>query len=146
MDGNDHGPPRTWLSSTHMDRDTLIYLLRGDHIGMPERLARGIWPHPPLAVSQLVTLITDCLAEEEWFPRPWEPAQAGQYVHEGGTIQRAGPHRFIYRTQRHAATDPIILAESAERVFSTAEKAARHYLRWDLNLPGKLDSWTVLDR
>ena len=113
---------------------------------MPERLARGIWPHPPLELSQLVALIADCLAEEEWFPRCWEPAKPGHNIHEGGTIQKLGPHRFIYRTQRHAATDPMILAESSERVFSTVEEAARHYLRWDLKLPGKLDSWTVLDR
>jgi hypothetical protein len=32
-----------------------------------------------------------------------------------------------------------------ETVFSTAKGAVRHYLRWDLNLPGKLDSWTVID-
>ena len=129
-----------------MDRDTMIFLLRGGHIDMPERLARGIWPHPPLHMSLLVTLITECLANEEWFPRRWQPAQSGQRVREGGTIHRVAPNRFIHRAQRHAATDPMILAETVETVFSTAQDAARHYLRWDLNLPGKLDSWTVLDR
>lgn len=113
---------------------------------MPERLALGIWPHPPLEMSQLASLIAECLATEEWFPRRWEPAESGRPVREGGTIQRAGPGRFIYRAQRHAATDPGALAESTEAIFSTAEDAARHYLRWDLNLPGKLDSWTVVDR
>lgn len=113
---------------------------------MPERLALGIWPHPPLEMSQLVNLITQCLGKEEWFPRPWEPAESGKPVREGGTIQRAGGGRFIYRAQRHAATDPGILADSTEAIFSTAEDAARHYLRRDLNLPGTLDSWIVLDR
>jgi len=134
------------FGSISMDRDTLIFLLRGGHLGMPERLARGIWPHPPLEMSQLVALITECLTEEEWFPRPWQPPQLGQCVREGGTIQRAGPNRFIYRAQRSAATNPMLLADSAETVFTTAEDAARHYLRWDLDLPGKLDSWLVLDR
>jgi hypothetical protein len=121
-----------------MDRESLIILLRGGHLSMEDRIARGIWPHPPVKMSALVATIAEVLEREKWFPRRWEPAAPGKPVHEGGTIQRIGPRRFIYRAQRHHAVVPTVLAESVETVFSTAKGAVRHYLRWDLNLPGKL--------
>jgi hypothetical protein len=128
-----------------MDKDSLIFLLRGGHLSMEERFARGIWPHPPLEMSALVTMIAEVLEKEEWFPRRWEPAAPDKSIHEGGTIQRIGPRLFIYRAQRHHPLDTTVLAGSSETAFSAAEEAVRHYLRWDLNLPGKLDSWTVID-
>jgi hypothetical protein len=128
-----------------VDRESLVFLLRGGHLSMEERLARGIWPHPPLKMSALVATIAEVLEQEEWFPHRWEPAALGKPVHEGGTIQRIGRRRFIYRAQRHHPVIPTVLAESVETVFSTAKGAVRHYLRWDLNLPGQLDSWTVID-
>ena len=128
-----------------MDKDSLVFLLRGGHLSVEERLARGIWPHPPLEMSALVETIAEVLEKEEWFPRRWEPAAPGKPVREGGTIQRIGPRRFIYRAQRHHPLNTTVLANSSETVFPTAREAVRHYLRWDLNLPGKLDSWKVID-
>lgn len=128
-----------------MDKDSLVFLLRGGHLNMEERLARGIWPHSPLKMSALVATITEVLKKEEWFPRRWEPAVPGKPVHEGGTIQRIGPRHFIYRAQRHHPLNTTVLAGSSETAFTSAEEAVRHYLRWDLQLPGKLDSWRVID-
>jgi len=38
----------------------------------------------------------------------------------------------------------LVLAEQTEKVFSSSQDAARYYLKWDLNLPGDLDGWTVV--
>jgi hypothetical protein len=38
-----------------------------------------------------------------------------------------------------------MLAQTTERVFSNARDAARHFLKWDLLLPGDLDGWKVIE-
>src|SRR5262249_8184106 len=85
-----------------------------------------------------------CCNRKRWFPREWKPAELGESVCEGGVIERQSSSRYVYRAQRHHPTRPDILAEQTETVFSSAEDAARHYLKWDLNLPGKLDGWVVV--
>jgi hypothetical protein len=67
-------------------------------------------------------------------------------VHEGGTIERVGRIWYVYRAQRHHPLSPTTLVEKSQRVFFTAAAAARHYLRWDLNLPGNLDGYQVVNR
>ena len=53
--------------------------------------------------------------------------------------------RYIYRAQRHHPLARTVLADQMERVFFTAAGAARHYLRWDLHLPGSLDGYQVIE-
>jgi hypothetical protein len=84
------------------------------------------------------------LQSEDWFPREWKPAELGQPVWEGGVIERHSSSRYVYRAQRHHPTNPNLLAEQTEKVFSCAEDAAHQYLKWALNLPGNLDGWTVV--
>jgi hypothetical protein len=127
-----------------MDSATLTSLLRGEHLNMPDRIERGVWPHPPINFSDLVTHLVAVLQSEKWFPREWKPAEPGKPVWEGGVIERQSSSRYVYRAQRHHPTQPNILAEKTEKVFSSPEDAARHYLKWDLNLPGNLDGWTVV--
>jgi hypothetical protein len=127
-----------------MDDDTVTLLLSGGHISLAERTARGLWPHPPLRLRALARVVARRVREEGSFPHPWRPHEAGQPVEERGVIERRGALRYVYRTQRHAATDPTLLAETAERLFFSAAAAARHYLRWDLRLPGDLDGWKVV--
>jgi hypothetical protein len=38
-----------------------------------------------------------------------------------------------------------VVAHSGKTYFTSAEDAARHYLKWDLDLPGDLDGWKVTD-
>ena len=52
-----------------------MMLLGGEHVGMELRIARGMWPHPPLRLADLVARIARELEHARWFPRPWEPAQ-----------------------------------------------------------------------
>ena len=127
-----------------MDYETLTSLLRGEHLNMPERIKRGLWPHPPLKLSDLVAHLSRILESEKWFPREWKPAVPGESIWEGGVIERQSPSLYVYRVQRHQPINPTVLAEQFEIVFSSAEEAARHYLKGDLNLPGDLDGWKVV--
>jgi hypothetical protein len=132
-----------WLLAQRMDSESLTLLLRGQHINMPDRLERGLWPHPPLRFSDLVQHLAEILRRGTPFPRFWLAHKKGQVVVEGGVIEK---HRdgYIYRSQRSAPLDPSALAETNERRFESAEAAASHYLRWDLHLPGDLDGWKVI--
>jgi hypothetical protein len=128
-----------------VDRDTFVFLVSGGHLDMPERLRRGLWPHPPLKLTEVVEIVADCISRSEWFPCSWQPAEEGKPVHEGGTIQQIDPRHFLYRAQRAHPLRPRVLAETVETEFSTAEGAARHFIKWDLHLPGDLDGWKVID-
>jgi len=127
-----------------MDAETLTFLLRGGRISPSERVERGLWPHPPLKLAEVVSVLSRVLESETWFPRPWEPAIPGQPVWEGGVIERASPTRYIYRNQHHHPLNPTVLARQIEKVFHSSKKAAAYYLKWDLNLPGDLDGWKVI--
>jgi hypothetical protein len=128
-----------------MDEELLDILLRSAHISMPERIARGPWPHPPLRFSEVLAHLTKLLEEHRWFPREWQPHREGEPVNEGGTIERQGSERYVYRATRAHPIQPCTLADSTERVFSNAEDAARYFLKWDLQLPGDLDGWKVIE-
>jgi hypothetical protein len=127
-----------------MDSATLTSLLRGEHLDMATRIERGLWPHPPLKLTDVLAHLVAVLQSEKWFPREWKSAEPGKPVWEGGVIERQSSSRYVYRAQRHHPTNPNILAEQTEKVFTSPEDAARFYLKWDLNLPGNLDGWTVV--
>ena len=126
-----------------MDEATLVFLLRGGRISMEERARRGLWPHPPLRMKALAGQIAEIVRRDGAFPHPWRGHRPGEPVDEHGVIERRGLLRYVYRVQRHYATDPFRVAEVSERRFLTARGAARHYLRRELNLPGELDGWKV---
>jgi hypothetical protein len=111
-----------------MDSEALTFLLRGGHLNMPERKARGLWPHPPIKFSEIVHHLTKILETEQWFLLEWRPAVPGEFVGEYGVIERQSPTRYIYRVQRHHPIHPTVLAEQTEKVFKSAEAAARYYL------------------
>ena len=114
-------------------------------MNMPERIARGIWPHPPLRFSEVLAQLTGLLNQHRWFPREWKLHREGEPVCEGGTVERQRPDRYMYRAARANPVQPHVLRESIERVFSSAEGAARYFLKWDMHLPGDLDGWKVIE-
>ena len=126
-----------------MDEESLEFLLRGGHLSMPDRIARGLWPHPPLSRRLMVNLIVRLVRRDGSFPRPWQPAVPGKPVLEGGVIEHRGPFNFVYRAQRAPAIDPCSVAEVMERRFLSASAAARFYLRWAFGPSGDLDGWKV---
>jgi hypothetical protein len=127
-----------------MDAETLTFLLRGGRLSMSERIERGLWPHPPLKLGELVRHLARVIESERWFPRPWQPAVPGKPVWEGGVIERVSPTKYIYRNQHHHPIQPTLLAGQTEKVFRSSKKAAAYYLKWDLNLPGDIDGWQVI--
>jgi hypothetical protein len=128
-----------------MDEETLTTLLRGQHINMPERVARGMWPHPPLHLADVLAHLTKLLHQHKWFPREWQPHSEGKPVNEGGTIERQESDQYVYRAVRAHPLHPHVSAQNTEQLFSSAEDAARYYLKWDLHLPGDLDGWKVIE-
>jgi hypothetical protein len=127
-----------------VDDDTLLLLLKGGHLNMPDRVALGAWPHPNLTFDAVANYLATVLEQNDgWFPYRWEPHQPGQPVREGGTIERQENGRYIYRSSAAHPLNPTTLNRSVETVFSNARDAAVHYMKWDLNLPGDLDGWKV---
>ena len=112
---------------------------------MPDRISRGLWPHPPLKFADVLDHLATILESGQWFPCEWRAAIPGEPVHEGGVIERKSPARYVYRCQRHHPIQPTVLADSTEKVFGSPIEAARHYLQWDLQLPGDLDGWQVVE-
>ena len=127
-----------------MDSESLTFLLRGGHYNVPDRIARGIWPHPPLPFDALVEHLAQIIQKERWFPYEPKAHNIGEPVDEMGFIERVALDSFVYHAQRGSALNPCTIAESSKTPFRTAQEVARHYLRWSLHLPGDLDSWQVV--
>jgi hypothetical protein len=128
-----------------VDNETLMFLLKGGHINMPDRIARGAWPHSALPFDTVATYLAEALEQGDvWFPYQWEPARTGQPVREGGTIERQANDQYIYRNAAAHPGSPTTISRSVERVFSNARDAAIHYLKWTLHLPWDLDGWKVV--
>jgi hypothetical protein len=128
-----------------VDNDTLLFLLKGGHLSMPDRIARGAWPHTPLSFDAVANYLAAVLEQSEpWFLYRWEPEHPGQTVREGGTIERQENHQYVYRDSAAHPLSPTTLNRFVETAFSNAHDAAVHYLRWDLHLPGDLDGWKVV--
>jgi hypothetical protein len=128
-----------------VDHETLLFLLKGGHLSMPDRIARGAWPHAPLSFGDVANYLAAVLERYEgWFPYRWEPPRPGQLVLEGGTIERQENHRYVYRSAAAHPASPTTLNRFVETVLSNAHDAAVHYLKWDLHLPGDLDGWKVV--
>ena len=126
-----------------MDSQTLTRLLKGEHLSMPERLALGLWPHPPISYDEVFDHLVKLLQESQWFPRPYHPHRPGEPVDEYPTIERVSEDQFVYRAKRGQPWNSSEIAASLERP-TTAHEAAELYLRWGLNLPGDLDGWKVV--
>jgi hypothetical protein len=119
-------------------------LLSGGHYDVPERIIRGIWPHPPLRFDDLVEHLSQIISTRHWFPHERKAHTRGEAVNEFGVLERVAPDHFIYHAHRGYAHDPFTIAESCSKSFSSARDAARYYLKWSLHLPGDLDSWKVV--
>lgn len=120
-----------------MDNDTLTYLLKGGHINVPDRIAKGIWPHPPLKYKSVLKHLANLIEDNEWFPCDLSVGK------EGVVIQNIGK-KFICHTLNYSALGAPVVSEKKQQEFKTSKKAADFYLKWDLHLPGDLDSWKVI--
>lgn len=128
-----------------MNTETLLTLLKGDHINMDVRIEKKIWPHPPLKMSELVKVIVDYLKFNKTFPYEWIEKKNGDLIDDVSVIERMDSSHFMYRSRSAHPINLHKLDESVEKVFDSSELAAEYYLRNDLNLPGDLDGWQVVD-
>jgi len=87
--------------------------------------------------------LTEILQHEDWFPRSMPQHKEGDLVYEGTVVQRIPPSRFICHSRRPSVYDLRALAAESKKEFDKAEDAAEFYLKWELNRPGRLDSWIV---
>ena len=126
-----------------MDQNTLTEVLSGRHLTMEERARRGVWPHPPLRFREPAPHLATLLASERWFPRPWLERRPDEAVGDRTVIERQGPAHYVVRFE--GSGPAMNLAESGEKVFDNAQEAAAFYLREELDLPGDLDGWRVVE-
>ncbi len=119
-----------------MDNDTLTFLLKGGHINVPDRISKGIWPHPPLKYKDVSSHLVSLIKESEWFPCDLTDGREGVVIqNKNGT--------YICHTLQYSAWGPPIVSEKKQNIFKKPKEAAGFYLKWDLHLPGDLDSWKV---
>jgi len=119
-----------------MDPETLTYLLSGGHLSVPEREARGLWPHPPIPFADLVEHIVKEVELKKVFPGPWKNERGP------GIVERKSAFQFVWLAYVEIG---VARDELKRSVFRSAEAAARAYLHWNFNLPkgGSLDGWRI---
>jgi hypothetical protein len=122
-------------SHVKMSPDVLTFLLRGGHLNVDERKAKGLWPNELLSYSEVLDHLAAVIEKEEWFPRVMPKHEPGEFVFEGILIQRINSHRFIC----HSGS----WGKESTRECKSARDAADVYLKQEFNLPGRLDSWIV---
>ena len=120
-----------------MPPEVLTFLLRGGHLNVEERKAKGLWPNERLSYSEVLDHLAALIEDQEWFPRMMKPDD----VHlEFITVQRIGPNHFLChgsKLLRDCGEQPIYECRSAQ-------KAAAFYLKHELGIPpATLDSWVV---
>jgi hypothetical protein len=60
-----------------MSPDILTFLLRGGHLNVEERKAKGLWPNETLRYSEVLSHLSAVVEQEEWFPRPLPEQKPG---------------------------------------------------------------------
>ena len=126
-----------------MPLDILTFLLRGGIMNVEERKTKGLWPNERLSYSEVIDHLVNVIQREEWFPRKMPHHISGDLVYEGTVIQRTSPSLFVCHSRRPSVYDLYSIAEESQKQFSNAKDAAEFYLKWELNLPGRLDGWVV---
>lgn len=89
-----------------MDDPTLLFLLKGGHLNVADRIARGLWPHPPLMPDAVTEVDEEMAISESTLLATWSlfcpnaevptPGRtipvasrlAGTYPHSGVLVQR----------------------------------------------------------
>jgi hypothetical protein len=126
-----------------MPAEILNRLLAGEHFNVEERKAIGLWPPETLRYEEVVQHLVSILESRQWFPRSPEASTPGSAIREGIYVHQEAPDCFVCIAQRARADEPATLAEKTETMFRSPRQAAEYYLKWELNLPGRLDGWPV---
>ena len=129
-------------TSPRINQPSIIHrLLLGEHIYPQERERLGITRMTRIRFDDLVQFLAEEICRVDRFPPETEDNLSPLY--EGMIIAKVAKNRFVCTSKRTLADNPNVIAEQSETVFSTAEDAARFFLKWDFCLPGRLDGIVV---
>lgn len=129
----------------NMDKDTLLFLLKGGHIDMPTRISERIWLHPPISLSECINLVLDFLKLNKYFPIPWVERKDGELIGDSMIIEKVNENKFICKYRYSNPVNLLRISEAGEKVFNSGYEAVKYYLQHELHLPGDLDGWKVID-
>lgn len=120
-----------------MPPEVLMFLLRGGHLNVEERKAKGLWPNERLSYSEVLDHLAAAIEHEEWFPRMMRSYDVDlEFI----TVQRIGPNHFVC----HGSKLLRDFGEEPTYQCRSARKAAAFYLKHELRIPpATLDSWIV---
>jgi hypothetical protein len=127
-----------------MEPSDLTALLGGHHFSMPDRIERGMWPHPPLRIGHLIKHLAALLSSRAWFPKAFRRAVPGEMVPDVAVVECRGPSEYIVHLQSSEASG-LTVAGYRATAFHSPSSAAEFYLRTGLRLPGDLDGWKVAE-
>jgi len=128
-----------------MDKDNLLFLLKGGHIDMPMRVAKKLWPHPPLLLSECIGVILDFLKSNKFFPVPWTEKKNGELIGDLMVIEKIDANNFLCKYRYSDPVNLLKISETGEKAFKSGHDAVKYYLQHELYLPGDLDGWQVVD-
>src|SRR5258707_2274111 len=110
-----------------MPPDILTFLLRGGHLNVEERKAKGLWPNERLRYPDVLNHLSVVVQQEEWFPKTMPEQKPGELVYEGTVIQRVSASRFICHSRRPSAYDLCTVVEESQKEFRNARDPAKFY-------------------
>jgi hypothetical protein len=126
-----------------MDKQTLLFLLKGGHMDMQVRIKKGLWPHKPLKINECVEVISEYLQSNKCFPVSWVEKKNGMLIGDLLVIEKISEKEFVCHYRYSHPTDLLKISEEGKKRFKTAQAAIKYYLRHELYLPGDLDGWKV---
>ena len=123
-----------------MPPDILTFLLRGGHLNVEERKAKGLSPSERLRYSEVLDHLAAVIEQEEWFPRVIPMQQPIDLYYDGIIIQKISRNHFVC----HGCRVLRVRGGHPTHECRRARDAAAFYLKWELGIPpGTLDSWIV---
>ena len=128
-----------------MDNNELLFLLKGGHMDMPTRIAKELWPHSPILLSECIDVILDYLESNKYFPVPWVEKKNGEFIGDWMVIEKNDENNFLYRYRYSDPVNLLKIADQGDKTFKSGYEAAKYYLQHALYLPGDLDGWKVID-
>ena len=121
-------------------RDVILKLLSGEHVYPDERRRLGISKDTVLYYEELVEVLADELRATGCFPLGVEKVILE--TREGIYIIKT-ERGYECRMKRYSPSNSSIVVKEKKITFVEPKDAARFYLKWELNLPGRLDGIEV---
>ena len=120
-------------------KSALLILLAGGHIDVPTRDSLCINRDTVLKLHDLVKLVVGEVKANGKFPLEHD----ANIPQDGMCVVRKG-WRYSCISLRTRADNPTVVAEQCEKSYFLCSSAVKDYLRWNLNLPGRLDGIKVV--